>query len=282
MSGTRGKKIGRAPKLFLRALLGQASPSGRIDRVGPSLDWPLDLCRLGGFIPDKTDPLHGSEKSKMRNIAWTVSLMAGSLLLMTGCAEGFESAPAGEEPVATAPQTQTASSVRPARAEAKIEGRSGSSLSGNAEFSIHDGLVMILVEVKGAPPGVHAVHVHEIGDCTAPDGKSAGGHFNPGGHPHGGPDTAERHAGDLGNMTVKEDGAGSFMVHTDLLAIAEGDSAVTGRAIVIHEKADDYVSQPTGAAGGRIGCGVINLVGEGTEEEEAAEMEPQTQTAPSE
>ncbi len=137
-----------------------------------------------------------------------------------------------------------------------IEGRSGSSLTGTAEFTMHGGQMMITVNVKGAPPGTHAVHIHEKGDCSAPDASSAGGHFNPAGHQHGAPDAKEHHAGDLGNMEVKSDGTGSLMIHSSGLSL-EGASSIVGRAIIVHEKSDDFVTQPTGNAGGRIGCGVI-------------------------
>jgi len=142
------------------------------------------------------------------------------------------------------------------KASAAIEGRSGSKLTGSAEFMMHGGMMMVTVTVKDAAPGVHAVHIHEKGDCSAPDATSAGGHFNPGGHQHGAPDAKEHHAGDLGNMTVGADGTGSIMVHSGDLSL-EGPNSVVGHAIIIHEKSDDFVTQPTGNAGGRIGCGVI-------------------------
>jgi Cu-Zn family superoxide dismutase len=157
------------------------------------------------------------------------------------------------EPVKPASQTQ---SVPAGKAAAAIEGRSGSTLTGTAEFVVHGARMMITVSVKGAAPGVHAVHIHEKGDCSAPDASSAGGHFNPAGHQHGAPDAPEHHAGDLGNMTVGADGTGSVMVHTADLSL-EGPNSIVGRAIIIHEKSDDFVTQPTGNAGGRIGCGVI-------------------------
>jgi len=142
------------------------------------------------------------------------------------------------------------------KASATIEGRSGSTLTGTAEFSMHSGQMMISVSIKGATPGEHGLHIHEKGDCSAPDATSAGGHFNPGGHQHGAPDAKEHHGGDLGNITVGADGSGTAMIHTSDLSF-EGPSSVLGRSIVVHEKADDFVTQPTGNSGGRIGCGVI-------------------------
>jgi Cu-Zn family superoxide dismutase len=103
-----------------------------------------------------------------------------------------------------------------------------------------------------------ATHVHETGDCSAPDGASAGGHFNPEGHAHGVPPAQERHLGDLGNIEVGADGTGSteIVVMGANLEPSDPDSFLN-RAIIVHEKRDDG-GQPTGNAGGRIGCGVIS------------------------
>ena len=143
------------------------------------------------------------------------------------------------------------------QATSRIHAKSGSSLSGFATFTEKAGGVEVVVTVSGVTPGWHAVHIHEMGDCSADDGTSAGGHFNPGGHDHGAPHAAERHAGDLGNMWVDDDGNGYHVVFMPELTVDRGAFGVIGRSIIVHEKADDLVSQPTGAAGGRIGCGEI-------------------------
>lgn len=142
-------------------------------------------------------------------------------------------------------------------ATARISGREGSTLEGEATFTESDGSVIIHVALTGAPPGMHAIHIHETGDCSAADFTSAGGHFNPGGHAHGAPTAAEHHAGDLGNLEVLDDGTCTFEIESPDLTVAEGPRSVVGRAVIIHEKADDLTTQPTGAAGGRIGCGVV-------------------------
>jgi Cu-Zn family superoxide dismutase len=190
----------------------------------------------------------------MKRPGWTAVALASLALIAVAVAPATRAKDKAKEKAGNAPATQT---MPAGHASAAIEGRSGSTLSGTAEFMSHGGMTMITVEVKGAPPGVHAVHIHEKGDCSAPDGSSAGGHFNPGSHQHGSPDAPEHHAGDLGNMTVGEDGTGSLMIHSGDLTIAPGPNSVVGRAIIIHEKSDDFVTQPTGNAGGRIGCGVI-------------------------
>lgn len=142
-------------------------------------------------------------------------------------------------------------------AKAKIMGRSGVDMSGSATFHEVEGGVLVRIMVENTPPGWHAVHVHEIGDCSSADGKSAGGHFNPGGVMHGSPHAAEHHAGDLGNMWVDESGKGNHAILMPELTIVGDDFSVVGRGIIVHAGADDLVTQPTGAAGGRIGCGVI-------------------------
>jgi superoxide dismutase, Cu-Zn family len=143
------------------------------------------------------------------------------------------------------------------RVEVPIGAKSGSKLSGKATFTEAGGGVRVRVQVTGAPPGRVATHVHETGDCSAPDAASAGGHFNPTGHPHGIPPSEERHLGDLGNIDIGADGTGSTEVVVPGANLKEGDpNSFLGRAIIVHEKQDDG-GQPTGNAGGRIGCGVI-------------------------
>jgi Cu-Zn family superoxide dismutase len=138
-----------------------------------------------------------------------------------------------------------------------LAAKSGSKLGGKATFSEVDGGVKVIIQVTGAPPGKVATHVHETGDCSAPDAKSAGGHFNPGQHAHALPPAGERHLGDLGNIDVGADGTGSLEIVVKGANLKPGDpSSYLGRAIIVHEKLDDG-GQPTGNAGGRIGCGVI-------------------------
>ena len=145
-----------------------------------------------------------------------------------------------------------------ATARATIEARSGSQVKGTATFTERStGGVHVVVRVDNAPPGTHGLHIHEKGDCSDPEAKSAGGHFNPGGMPHAGPMDAKRHAGDLGNIEVKSDGTGVLDITSDLLTVRPGPNSVVGRAVVFHEKADDFTTQPTGNAGGRLGCGVV-------------------------
>ncbi len=143
------------------------------------------------------------------------------------------------------------------KSTATIEARSGSKVSGTATATQSDGTVKIVVSAEGLTEGLHAVHIHQKGDCSAPDAMSAGGHFNPTNEKHGAPTAPEHHAGDFGNMKVGPDGKGTLEIESQKLTVAPGPNSVVGRAIIIHEKADDFVTQPTGNAGGRVGCGVF-------------------------
>jgi Cu-Zn family superoxide dismutase len=174
------------------------------------------------------------------------SLLAAALLL-AACG-GSSSKPAAEP---TSPLGVEGVAV--------LESRSGSTTTGEARFVDRGDSVEVTLTVAGATPGNHGVHVHMIGDCSAPDATSAGDHFNPDAHQHGAPGVAEHHAGDLGNIEVGDDGTGTLTVTQPNITLAEGGRSIAGRALVVHEKADDFQTQPTGDSGGRIACGVIKV-----------------------
>lgn len=142
------------------------------------------------------------------------------------------------------------------KAVAEVHGLGDNKISGTVTFTKVDGGVRIIAEIKGLTPGKHGFHVHEKGDCTKPDGSSAGGHFNPAKAPHGGPDDAQRHVGDLGNLDADADGVAKYD-RVDKLITLDGENSILGRGMMIHAKADDLKSQPAGEAGARIACGEI-------------------------
>lgn len=181
-----------------------------------------------------------------------VAVMTVGLGLWVGCAPAEE--PMEEPPAEEAPEDMP---MEPATATAELQGRADSGISGTVTFTEEDGVVRIVAQVQGAPAGAHGFHIHETGDCSAEDFTSTGGHFNPAGVDHAGPDAEVRHAGDLGNIVIGEDGTGTLELTSNLVTVGEGDNSVVGRGVILHEGEDDLTSQPTGAAGGRIACGVV-------------------------
>lgn len=145
----------------------------------------------------------------------------------------------------------------PIQATALVLSASGSDVVGLVRFwETGSGSVGYEIELHNLEPGPHGFHVHETGDCSAPDASSAGGHFNPTGDPHGAPDAERRHVGDLGNVVADADGT----VRTsgvDRHLTLRGRHSILDRAVIVHAQRDDLRSQPTGDAGGRLGCGVI-------------------------
>ena len=120
--------------------------------------------------------------------------------------------------------------------------------------------VKVAYDLKGLTPGKHGFHIHEKADLSAPDLSSAGPHFNPTKHKHAGPDAAERHAGDLGN--VEADSSGNAKGSETVEGITVGGGAgndIVGKSVILHEKADDLKSDPSGNSGGRVGGGVIEM-----------------------
>jgi len=180
-------------------------------------------------------------------------IVVGLLLLSAACGGGSydEGATSGESTPA-----ETAETVMVARAS--LESKSGSDVNGSATFSAAAGRVQLEVHVNNLPEGVHAAHIHAVGDCNSDDGKSAGGHWNPGEMDHGEWAMPPHHLGDLGNLEPDANGHATMTMETELWTIGTGaDNDVVGKAIIIHAGADDFTSQPTGNAGGRIACGVI-------------------------
>ncbi len=183
------------------------------------------------------------------------------VLLAAGCKPKPEAEPATTEPAVqevAPPQEATAEDMMVATATLKTA--DGTEL-GTVTFTQHPGggteMVADLHGVQGA--GEHGIHVHETGECSAPDFKSAGGHFNPQGTDHACPPTTPRHAGDFGNIEISADGSGHLDETSDLITVTPGDTSVVGKAVILHEGQDDCTSQPSGNAGPRLACGVVTL-----------------------
>jgi superoxide dismutase, Cu-Zn family len=166
-----------------------------------------------------------------------------------------EATPPPTEPAATAPAEPAAGGG--ATATAEMKSASNSQVSGTVTFSEKDGKVEVAVDLKGLKPGEHGFHIHEKGDCSSPDAKSAGDHFNPDKKEHGAPDAPAHHAGDLGNLTAGEDGTVKTSTTVDFLSVGDGPNSAVGKAVIVHEKQDDMKSQPSGNAGARVACGVV-------------------------
>ena len=144
-------------------------------------------------------------------------------------------------------------------ASAQLQPTTGNTTSGSASFTQVGDKVHLVADVTGLTPGQeHGFHVHEAGDCSSGDGMSAKGHFNPYGKPHGSPASAERHAGDM--PALRADAGGNARIDTtlDVMSVKPGPASVVGRGLIVHASPDDYKTQPTGNAGARLACGVIN------------------------
>jgi len=142
-------------------------------------------------------------------------------------------------------------------ATAQLKPTAGNTASGNVTFEQKGDKLLITAVVTGLKPNSeHGFHVHEKGDCSAPDAMSAGGHFNPGAKPHGHYDKSDRHGGDMPNLRADAAGNTRVMWESDGLSLS-GAGSVIGRAVVIHRDPDDYKSQPAGNSGPRIACGVV-------------------------
>lgn len=151
---------------------------------------------------------------------------------------------------------QTATTPEPTRANAHLTPTAGHQTQGQVRFAQVKAGVRVKATLSGLSPGKHGFHVHEKGDCSDPEAKSAGGHFNPGGHDHGAPGAHEHHAGDIGN--VEADAEGEASVDTVLKGVQlSGPKGLIGRGLIVHAGEDDLSSQPTGNAGARVACAVI-------------------------
>ena len=154
-------------------------------------------------------------------------------------------------------QTTPTEPPEPLMATAQLKPTKGSKTFGEATFEEVGKLVRVVVFVQGLRPGQeHGLHIHEAADCSG-DAMGAKGHFNPHGKPHGLPSIAERHAGDLPALKANKAGRANVHVDVDIITLKPGPANIIGRSVIVHADPDDYTTQPTGNAGARIACGVI-------------------------
>jgi len=142
-------------------------------------------------------------------------------------------------------------------ATAALKPTTGNTTAGTVTFTQKGDKVSVTANVSGLSPGPHGFHIHEKGDCSAGDGMSAGGHFNPTGKPHGDPATADHHAGDMPQLVADARGKATLAADLSPVTIGAGANDIVGKAVIVHKDPDDFKTQPTGNSGARVACGVI-------------------------
>ena len=178
-------------------------------------------------------------------------------LFAAGCGRGDDGAEMESDTTAV---DTTAMDVTD-QATAQLSPTQGNNVSGTVTFTSENGGVRIEAHVTGLAPGKHGIHVHQNGDCSAPDASSAGDHFQSPGQQHGAPDSTQRHTGDLGNMEAGQDSTAHFTLVDSVLTLS-GPNSVVGKAVVVHEGEDDLATQPSGDSGARVACGVVQMAGQ--------------------
>lgn len=206
-------------------------------------------------------------KKTMSTVYRRLSLLCILTFLLSGC--GSEEKNGKEKPESRDQLTEEAVFVEEVsetvpqednqkvlKAFAVVNPTQGNEVVGAVTFTQKNGKVKIMADIGGLTPGKHGFHIHEHGDCSAHDGSSAGGHFNPTNQPHGGPHSEKRHAGDLGNLEANEFGFAHYELIDDMISLS-GKHSIIGKSVVIHAGEDDLVSQPSGNSGSRVACGTI-------------------------
>ena len=141
------------------------------------------------------------------------------------------------------------------KATAQLESKSSSQVTGTVTFTKVGDEVQVVADIQNLKPGKHGFHIHEKGDCSAPDAASAGAHFNPTMKHHGGPANLDHHTGDLGN--IEADASGKAHLDWKGKLSLTGKDSIIGKSVVVHEKEDDLKTDPSGNSGARVACGAI-------------------------
>lgn len=194
----------------------------------------------------------------MKNLGLLFS--ASIMLAFVSCNDGKKQTDDIEIDDTIQVETPTEAKEVPKTLSVKMDAKSDSGVMGEAFFSEENGVVRMEAKFTGMKPGKHAIHLHEKADCSAGDGTSAGGHWNPTLEKHGKwGDATGYHKGDIGNFEADDEGNGKITFETEEWCIGCDDEKknIVGKSIIVHEGVDDYVSQPTGDAGGRVACGGI-------------------------
>ncbi|TYP91707.1 superoxide dismutase, Cu-Zn family [Fodinibius salinus] len=155
-------------------------------------------------------------------------------------------------------KTKAEMSTDYSKAVAVVHPTKGNDVSGSVTFTKTDDGVRVQGNLEGLTPGMHGFHIHQYGDCSASDGTSAGGHYNPAGNKHGAPTDSVRHMGDMGNIEADADGNASIDFVDNTLSL-NGSNSIIGHGVILHGGQDDLTSQPSGAAGPRKACGVVGI-----------------------
>jgi len=245
---------------------GPTEPSARYEGIEQPPKWdperspgtvPTQGSAPGAAVPsgDGPAPTHGGDVHSPGQVGTPASAFGEG-----GAAVGATSAPSGDSKASgQRPSEDGPGDKLDAEAKAIFKAAPGIKLKGEAELEATANGVSIEVEVSKAPPGLKGIHVHQKPDCTNIPAKSMGDHFAPDVKEHGLPNTGAHHLGDLGNISIDEDGKGELEIVVAKANLKQGDPlSLLGRAIVIHEKNDEGAqSQPAGNSGKPIACAVI-------------------------
>lgn len=197
---------------------------------------------------------------QLKTMVAVLTTTVWSLWLLTGCTQ--DEAKVEEAVTPTAAEAEAPQEIPALQYKVVMKPTKGSKASGTILLTTDQEGMDMEVDMKNVSPGAHGIHIHENGDCSAPDASSAGGHFNPISKQHGAPEIVDSHAGDLGNVTADKKKKVAFKgIVKPASALQDFDwNEFAGKAVILHANPDDLTSQPVGNAGGRIACGIIAKV----------------------
>lgn len=199
----------------------------------------------------------------MRNENWVVAVLAAATFAsvgLVGCSKERPTSEATVTPPVTSPEpTPPAAASNGAAHRVNLMAAQGGQVGGALDLVASDGAVTVTGLISGMKPeSEHGFHIHEKGDCSSPDFKSAGDHFNPTMQDHGNPASPPHHLGDVPNIKANNEGKADISARVEGVTLGDGGpNDIVGKAFVVHEKVDDYKTQPSGNSGDRISCGVI-------------------------